>query len=176
MGFPRQEYRNGLPFPSLEDLPDPGTDPRSPALQADFFTIWATREAHRAASNLLLIVTVRFSYTSIDSVDGFCLSLSASRSPNSLYLLVSPNLGIAAYRVSSSLLRIQEKFFTFFQCVQCFACWWDRIVISKLLKSSLHFFSSCYFYAFPLQFISKYCVCMCVSCSVMFHSLQPHGL
>ena len=35
MGFPRQEYWNGLPFPSPGDLPDPGTEPASPALQAD---------------------------------------------------------------------------------------------------------------------------------------------
>ena len=35
MGFSRQEYWNGLPFPSPGDLPDPGIEPRSPALQAD---------------------------------------------------------------------------------------------------------------------------------------------
>ena len=35
MGFSRQEYWSGLPFPSPGDLPDPGTKPRSPALQAD---------------------------------------------------------------------------------------------------------------------------------------------
>ena len=35
MGFPRQEYWNGLPFPSPGDLPDPGVKPGSPALQAD---------------------------------------------------------------------------------------------------------------------------------------------
>ena len=35
MGFPRQEYWSGLPFPSPEDLPDPGIEPGSPALQAD---------------------------------------------------------------------------------------------------------------------------------------------
>ena len=34
-GFPRQEYRSGLSFPSPGDLPDPGIKPRSPALQAD---------------------------------------------------------------------------------------------------------------------------------------------
>ena len=34
-GFSRQEYCSGLPFPSPGDLPDPGTEPRSPALQAD---------------------------------------------------------------------------------------------------------------------------------------------
>ena len=34
MGFPRQEYWSGLPFPSLEDLPDPGVEPASPASPA----------------------------------------------------------------------------------------------------------------------------------------------
>ena len=34
-GFSRQEYWIGLPFPSPGDLPDPGTKPRSPTLQAD---------------------------------------------------------------------------------------------------------------------------------------------
>ena len=32
MGFSRQEYWSGLPFPSPGDLPDPGTEPRSPTL------------------------------------------------------------------------------------------------------------------------------------------------
>ena len=35
MGISRQDYLNGLPFPSPGDLPDPGIEPRSPALQAD---------------------------------------------------------------------------------------------------------------------------------------------
>ena len=32
MGFYRQEYWSGLPFPSPEDLPDPGIKPQSPTL------------------------------------------------------------------------------------------------------------------------------------------------
>ena len=32
MGFPRQEYWRGLPFPPPGDLTDPGTEPTSPAL------------------------------------------------------------------------------------------------------------------------------------------------
>ena len=32
MGFSRQEYWSGLPFPSPGDLPNPGTEPKSPAL------------------------------------------------------------------------------------------------------------------------------------------------
>ena len=35
MGFPRQEYWSGLPFPSPGDLPNPGIKPGSPALQED---------------------------------------------------------------------------------------------------------------------------------------------
>ena len=35
MGFPGQEYRRGLPFPSPGDLPDPRMEPGSLALQAD---------------------------------------------------------------------------------------------------------------------------------------------
>ena len=35
LGFSRQEYCSGLPFPSPEDLPDPGIEPMSPALQPD---------------------------------------------------------------------------------------------------------------------------------------------
>ena len=35
MGFSRQEYWSGSPFPSPEDLPNPGDEPRSPVLQAD---------------------------------------------------------------------------------------------------------------------------------------------
>ena len=43
MGFSRQEYWSGLPFPSPGDLSDPGIELWSPALQANALT-WATRE------------------------------------------------------------------------------------------------------------------------------------
>ena len=35
MGFSRQEYWSGLSCPPPGDLPDPGTEPASPAWQAD---------------------------------------------------------------------------------------------------------------------------------------------
>ena len=38
MGFPRQEYRTGLPIPSPGDLPDPGIKRASPTLTGGFFT------------------------------------------------------------------------------------------------------------------------------------------
>ena len=37
MGFPRQEHWSGLPFPSPGDLPKPGIEPGSPALQVDIY-------------------------------------------------------------------------------------------------------------------------------------------
>ena len=48
MGFSRQEYRSGLPFPSPGDLLYPGIKPTSltsPALAGEFFTTGATWEA-----------------------------------------------------------------------------------------------------------------------------------
>ncbi|ELR53624.1 hypothetical protein M91_05561, partial [Bos mutus] len=45
MGFPRQEYWSGLPFPPPGDLPHPGRDPASLAslaLAGGFFTTSAT--------------------------------------------------------------------------------------------------------------------------------------
>ena len=42
--FSRQEYWSGQPFPSPEDIPNPGIKPASPALAGRFFTVWATRE------------------------------------------------------------------------------------------------------------------------------------
>ena len=49
MGFSRQEYWSGLPFPSLGDLPDPRIESKSlvsPALAGRFFIIAATQKAH----------------------------------------------------------------------------------------------------------------------------------
>ena len=50
MGFSREEYWNGLPFPTPGDLPDPGIKPTSlasPALAGGFFTTSTTWEAPR---------------------------------------------------------------------------------------------------------------------------------
>ena len=38
VGFPRQEYFNGLPFPTPGDLLNPGDKPTTPALEGGFFT------------------------------------------------------------------------------------------------------------------------------------------
>ena len=38
VGFPRQDYRSGLPFPPPGDLANPGIEPESPALVGKFLT------------------------------------------------------------------------------------------------------------------------------------------
>ena len=56
MGFPRQEYWSGLPYPSPGNLPDSGIEPASPAW-ADgffFFNCWAFREAFFLIFGLLV--------------------------------------------------------------------------------------------------------------------------
>jgi len=45
MGFSRQEYWRGLPFPSPGELLDPGIEPWSPALQADALPTELCRKA-----------------------------------------------------------------------------------------------------------------------------------
>ena len=44
MGYSRQEYCSGLPFPSTGDLPNLRVELRSPTLWADYFIVWVTRE------------------------------------------------------------------------------------------------------------------------------------
>ena len=46
MGFSRQEYWSGLPFPSPGDLPNPGIEPWSPAFQADALTSEPPGKSH----------------------------------------------------------------------------------------------------------------------------------
>ena len=56
MGFSRQEYWSGLPFPSPGELPDSGTELRSPALQADTLPTELHGKPH-SLSHVLLFAT-----------------------------------------------------------------------------------------------------------------------
>ena len=67
MGFPRQASWSGLPFPSPEDLPNPGTEPMPPALGGEFFNHCATREAH-SLHHPLICPSVRSSILSTISL------------------------------------------------------------------------------------------------------------
>ena len=51
VGFSRQEYWNGLPFPSSGDLPNPGIESRSAALQSDSSPSEPPGMAHKIQEN-----------------------------------------------------------------------------------------------------------------------------
>jgi len=53
MGFPRQGYWSGLPFPSSGDLPDPGVKPTYPALAGVFFITEQTGKPFMTISKLI---------------------------------------------------------------------------------------------------------------------------
>ena len=61
MGFSRQEHWSGFPFPSPGDLPDPGIEPRSPALKADSLLC----ESPQPSAPVLLVVLVFQSFISV---------------------------------------------------------------------------------------------------------------
>ena len=52
MGFPRQEYWSGLPFPNPGDLLDPGIKPASPALAEGLFSTEPPRKLTLAHGTL----------------------------------------------------------------------------------------------------------------------------
>ena len=58
MGFSRQEYWSGLPFPSPGDVPDPGIEPRSPTLQANALTSAPPGKSYRVTQIALVFNTL----------------------------------------------------------------------------------------------------------------------
>ena len=58
--FSRQEFWGGLPFPSPEDLPDPGIKPRSPALQADSLPAELWGKPHEVVCCVLIKLPLNF--------------------------------------------------------------------------------------------------------------------
>ena len=52
MGFSRQEYWSGVPFPSPGYLPDPGIEPWSPALQIGFRNLYTLQSCFPGGSEV----------------------------------------------------------------------------------------------------------------------------
>ena len=76
MGFSRQGYWSGLPFPSPGDLPDPGFKPGCPILQADVLLSEPPRKPKEADLNLIFKVSSFQAFYKTDQTvfDFFCLS------------------------------------------------------------------------------------------------------
>ena len=77
MGFCRQKYWSGLPFPSPGDLPDPGIEPMSPALQADALISESPGKLQHAFTTMLSNMRNQKKYenTNTNCVPGLVLSL-----------------------------------------------------------------------------------------------------
>ena len=68
MGFSRQEYCNGLPFPSPGDLPNPGIKPWVSYIEGRFFTNWTTREACTIFPPVLVLNSSSTTFMLIQSI------------------------------------------------------------------------------------------------------------
>ena len=68
MEFSQQEYWSGLPFPSLGDLPDPGIEARSPALQVDSFPFEPPGKLHSMYSLFITTVTENSGLTDLRQI------------------------------------------------------------------------------------------------------------
>ena len=94
MGFSRQEYwsRLGwLPFPSPGDLPDPGTEPGSPSLQADSLPIEISGKPLGMVLRLIKVISVK------------CLVVSDSATPWTVALQVPLSMGFSRQEYWSGL-------------------------------------------------------------------------
>ena len=69
VGFPRQEYWRGLPFPSLGDLLDPGVEPVPPALAGGFFT---TESSGKPSGGYRLLI-LRKSFLPLNRTEGIII-------------------------------------------------------------------------------------------------------
>ena len=67
VGFSRQEYWSGLPFPSPEDLPNPGIEPGSPALRADALPFEPPGKTHLMGTADLLEKTLMLGKVKVKS-------------------------------------------------------------------------------------------------------------
>ena len=94
MGFPRQEYWSGLPFPSQSHLPNPRIEFVSPALADGFFPTEPPGTFYHSKTNAFLIIKINDSYSlRWTGKSGALGPLALSWIPSSL--LVCPGFGIS---------------------------------------------------------------------------------
>ena len=75
MGFSRQEYWSGLPFPSPRDLSNPGIKPRSPELQADSLPTELQGNHCRFVPNFVTMETLNEDYMIFGHLEVICFNL-----------------------------------------------------------------------------------------------------
>ena len=101
MGFPRQEYWSGLPFPSPGDLPDPGIEPLSLALAGGFFT---TEPPEKPCCAYV------FTNTSINSSHLPLLCTCGARTCPLPGLLWQPSVGVLLLSPTEEGTRVESQY------------------------------------------------------------------
>ena len=109
MGSPRQEFWNGWPFPSPGNLPEPGTEPTSPALQADSSPL---RSPH-------CFVTAPF-------------LLSTHRELGDIYFAVRIFLGKTVFISQYFLRKIAFIKLSFMKKAICFSYVWSHLIFATV--------------------------------------------
>ena len=116
MGFSRQEYWSGLPFPSPGDLPNPGIEPRSPTLQADClpseftFHFHALEKEMATHSSVLAWRIPRTGEPGGLPFMGSTVSLTSQRHPEKLPEVTGTSQGNPGFP-AATLERHRESFF-----------------------------------------------------------------
>ena len=106
--FSRPEYWSGQPFPSSGDLSHSEIEPKSPTWQADIFTSWATRGAHKSESWTIK----KAEHRRIDAFKMWCwrrllrVPWTARRSNQSLLKKLNPE-----YSLEGLMLKLKLQYF-----------------------------------------------------------------
>ena len=85
MGFSRQEYWIGLPFPSPGDLPHPGIEPRSPALEAEALSSEPPGKGDLLKEFAIVFITSSIVWPQVNSREGTQLHPSKKKNGLKIY-------------------------------------------------------------------------------------------
>ena len=110
MGFSRQEYWSGLPFPSPGDLPNPGIDPGSPTLQADALT---SEPPHKTIWHIVFGFFPPYHWQFLNGCHVFLQTLSPAPKPSLSYGYFTSSYPVDLWMI------FKMSFWTLWKCGEC---------------------------------------------------------
>ena len=141
MAFSRQEYWSGLPFPSPGDLPDPGIEPWSPALEAD--TLTSEPPGKRCAYSRYLIFAVWISYFPSLKLFEACFSNNKRAYKKYKRQGLKQDLNVNQASVSRSLIFTSSCLTVKQIGMSCFFCWRGSIGVMRKKRWGWSLLSGC---------------------------------
>ena len=144
MGFSRQEYWSGLPFSSPGDLPNPGIEPRSPALQADTGIRVCLRLLHKKYVTPLLtwarghsFCPLLMSMSEVFSIFYTLIKLYYTKALSNQASSLAPDwILLRRWRIPASFLVQQQPFNSTFSMF-CFYCLVTKVCLIHLWPHAL---------------------------------------